>query len=96
VPMRFALDGTTVTRGLYEGVLKMRIGQRAIITYEEFANYFHYPTDAHASTFDDLYQPTLYFLKIKNHRCSPTMAYGEAGMPPLVKPNAFVIYHVEV
>jgi hypothetical protein len=53
VPMRFALDGTTVTRGLYEGVLKMRIGQRAIITYEEFANYFHCVTDAHASTFDD-------------------------------------------
>lgn len=24
------------------------------------------------------------------------MAYGEAGMPPLVKPNAFIIYHVEV
>mmetsp|Transcript_13847 Transcript_13847/g.16496 ORF Transcript_13847/g.16496 Transcript_13847/m.16496 type:complete len:356 (-) Transcript_13847:90-1157(-) len=60
VPMRFALDGASVTKGLTEGVIKMKIGQRAVIT------------------------------------CSPSMAYGEAGMPPLVKPNAFVIYHVEV
>jgi hypothetical protein len=59
-PMRFALDGNTVTKGLNEGILQMKIGQRAVIT------------------------------------CTPTMAYGEVGMPPLVKPNQFIIYHVEV
>jgi len=28
--------------------------------------------------------------------CDPSMGYGEAGMPPLVKPNSFLVYHVEV
>jgi FKBP-type peptidyl-prolyl cis-trans isomerase len=27
---------------------------------------------------------------------APSMAYGEAGMPPLVKPNQYNVYHVEV
>ena len=28
--------------------------------------------------------------------CSPERAYGEAGMPPFVPPNAYVIYDIEV
>ncbi len=28
--------------------------------------------------------------------CSPEWAYGEAGMPPFVPPNAYVIYDIEV
>ncbi len=60
MPMRFVLDGSTVTKGLHEGVLLLKVGQRALIT------------------------------------CSPSLAYGEVGMPPLVKPNSYIVYHVEV
>jgi hypothetical protein len=28
--------------------------------------------------------------------CDPSTGYGEAGMPPLVKPNSFLVYHIEV
>uniref|UniRef100_A0A7S2G8N1 peptidylprolyl isomerase n=1 Tax=Florenciella parvula TaxID=236787 RepID=A0A7S2G8N1_9STRA len=59
-PMRFVLDGTTVTAGLQKGLINLRVGEKATIT------------------------------------CSPAMAYGDAGMPPLVKPHSFVIYKVEV
>lgn len=60
IPMRFVLDGSAVTKGLHEGLLLLKVGQRALIT------------------------------------CAPSLAYGEVGMPPLVKPNSYIVYHVEV
>lgn len=59
-PMVFKLAPGKVTKGLYEGVKTLCVGQRATIT------------------------------------CTPEMAYGDAGMPPLVPPNVHVIYDVEV
>ena len=32
-PMKVALDGSSLTRGLYEALLGLRVGSRAVVTY---------------------------------------------------------------
>lgn len=58
--MRFCLDESVATPGLIEGVRRLRVGEKAVVT------------------------------------CCPHMAYGEAGMPPFVKSNSYIVYFVEV
>ena len=58
--MRFKLTEGVVTKGLFEGLQKLSVGQTATIT------------------------------------CEPARAYGDAGMPPHVPPNSYIIYEVEV